>query len=678
MKNISTSIFRVLLLTTASFLVGTESKAQTPGTLDSTFGTAGLASIAPNSGPGFFYDTEVQPDGKIVVVGNISASDGLPFANVARITANGAFDPTFDGDGFVLSSLIRSPRVIAIQADGKILAGGFLDFSGNQGFVRLNSDGSPDTTLNGNGQVVSTIGTGFNPTSINVQTDGKIIVAGTTALTGNSQDFGILRYNSNGTLDTTFGTGGRVATDISGSDAAFGSVVQPDGKIIVVGNSTDVLSNIRSATLVRYNSDGSLDITFGSGGKIIRASGTNTSAHKVAVQSDGKIIIVGGGILPLRYNPNGTLETIFQGAGVFLYFGLAIQPNGKIVVSGGAGIGGGNYNSSVLRYNTDGLLDTTFAGGRVITAAGGNIAEDVVIQPDGKIVAGGTKYQDDSKIVLARYIGDAANRHKFDFDGDGKSDVSVFRPSSSIWYLLNSTSGFTGVQFGASADKLIPADYDGDGKTDVAVFRPSNGTWYLNRSTLGFTGISFGASDDIPVPADYDGDGKAELAVFRPSNGYWYLLNLVTSQFTATPFGQNGDKPVAADYDGDGKSDLAVNRGDTWYIQRSQLGFTGLQFGDSNDKLVPADYDGDGKADVAVFRPSNGTWYLQRSTAGFIGIQFGASGDLPSAADYDGDGKADVAVFRQGIWYQNRTTAGFTSIQFGSSGDTPIPNAFVR
>ncbi len=262
-----------------------------------------------------------------------------------------------------------------------------------------------------------------------------------------------------------------------------------------------------------------------------------------------------------------------------------------------------------------------------------------------------------------------------DFDGDGKSDVSVFRPDSGFWYILGSQNGFSGTQFGSIEDKLAPADYDGDGKTDLAVYR--GGIWFLQRSSAGFTSVVFGELNDIPQPADFDGDGKAELVLFRPSNGTWYVLNLATNQLNAVQFGAIGDIPVVGDYDGDSKADYAVYRNDTWYLQRSTAGFTGIQFGSSGDKIVPADYDGDGKTDVAVFRPSNGIWYLLRSTSGFTGIQFGISTDLPVPADYDGDGKTDVAVFRDGTWYLQQSTAGFTGIQFGIGTDKPIPNAFT-
>jgi hypothetical protein len=290
---------------------------------------------------------------------------------------------------------------------------------------------------------------------------------------------------------------------------------------------------------------------------------------------------------------------------------------------------------------------------------------------------------DGNDVVITRI-----NKANFDFDNDGKSDVSVFRPSNGTWYaLLSSTGALFGQQFGASGDQPAPADFDGDNKTDTAVFRPTTGYWFVLRSfDSTFNAVQFGASGDYAVPNDFDGDGRADVAVFRPSDGGWYQLRSLTNQFVAQQFGNSQDKPVIGEFDGDGIGDLAVFRSDgNWYVLRSSDGaFYGLNFGFGTDKICPADYDGDGKTDIAVFRgsnnPSEADFYLLRSSdGGFQAAAFGAVGDVPVVADYDGDGKADFAVFRPGenAWYLLRTAAGFTGVVFGQAGDKPVPSAFT-
>lgn len=267
-----------------------------------------------------------------------------------------------------------------------------------------------------------------------------------------------------------------------------------------------------------------------------------------------------------------------------------------------------------------------------------------------------------------------------DFDGDGKTDVSVFRPNSGSWFITNSSDGaFRSVNFGLSEDLLAPADLDGDGKTDVAVFR--DGVWHILNSSNGVVRSDhFGSANDKPVPADLDGDGKADLAVFR--GGTWYILNSSDGQSRAVSWGLSDDLPVPADHDGDGQADIAVFRpaNGTWYLLRSTAGFAAVNFGVAEDKPVVGDYDGDGQNDIAVWRPSAGTWYLFMSTTGFAAHHFGISTDVPTPGDYDGDGKTDVAVFRpdNGYWFLQQSRSGYTAINFGTNGDKPVPAAFVQ
>ena len=270
----------------------------------------------------------------------------------------------------------------------------------------------------------------------------------------------------------------------------------------------------------------------------------------------------------------------------------------------------------------------------------------------------------------------ASGDARADFDGDGRTDLSVFRPANGTWFLNRSTAGLLAIQFGQAGDTIVPGDYDNDNRADVAVRRGQ--IWYiLNSSNSTVTTVQFGLASDIPVQRDYDGDGDTDIAVFRPSNGVWYTSTNPMTNFGAVRFGQNGDVPVPDDYDGDGKDDLAVFRNGTWFLNQSTAGMRAVNFGAASDMPVQADYDGDNRTDIAVFRPSNGTWYILGSTAGFYGVQFGAGTDIPVPGDYDGDGRDDQAVFRGGTWFINRSQSGATAVPFGAGSDEPVPNAYI-
>ncbi len=701
-----------------------------PGALDPTFGTGGKV-VTPDFRPDPSASSSasamlIQPDGKIIVTGTTSELAGTFYRSyliLARYNTNGSLDQTFGTGGKVVTDLAGTQvevYAIALQPDGKILVGGtspiWFEIGVNNGFnfviVRFNSNGSVDTSFDSDGLVVTDFSGGTtNDDQINslaVQADGKIVAAG-HARAGSTVDFAVARYNTNGSPDTSFDTDGKRTTQVSTNDDSIKSVrVQPDGKIVAIGYGVAPFNSDFDFAAVRYNTDGSLDANFGAGGMALTGFSTGEDEFALAglLQPDGKIVAGGyartpGGVSSnfalVRWNSDGSLDTNFGTGGRALadFFeradralALALQPNGKIVAAGYATVPASpasHTDFAVARFTPTGLLDSSFGtNGKTTTNFGGGLETDharaVVVQADGKIVAagfGGTQPNTSSRLALARFIGDAPNSLSklFDFDGDGQSDIGVFRPTDGRWYLSRSAQGFSATAFGLSNDRIVPADYDGDGKTDIAVFR--NGAWYILYTLGNQVGArQFGASGDVPVPADYDGDGRADFAVYRASEGAWYRLNSSDNSFTAVSFGLAEDRPTVGDFDGDGKADIAVFRPSTasWYrLNSSDNSFTSVAFGLSNDIPVAADYDGDGKADVAVFRPTDGGWYrLNSSDNAFVSVMFGTTGDVPVAADYDGDGKTDIAVFRAGEWYALRSTAGFMGIQFGLANDVPV------
>ncbi|MET9609423.1 calcium-binding protein [Streptomyces sp. NPDC006512] len=392
-----------------------------PGDPDPTFGGGdGIVTTDLGSSEAA-ADMVVQPDGKIVAVGG-DVSDFVGNFAAVRYNADGSPDTTF-GDGGKVSTDIAggsdTANGVALQADGKIvvvgvsenLEGGVAWFT----VVRYNPDGSLDTTFDGDGKAVTDFGGGGadQGSDVAVQADGKIVAAG-----GVGGVFALARYNAlDGSLDTTFDGDGKLFTDFGGlqeGSTAYGLALQADGRIIAAGDTTEGL--VRDFALARYNSDGSADTSFSGDGRLTTDLGSMDTAQDVVVQSDGRIVAVGGSgpaFALARYTANGTLDTAFDGDGRVTTnlggpqggssaYDVVQQADGKLVA-----VGGGNGDFALARYLTNGSLDTGFGGGdgTVTTNLGGaDLARSAALLPDGRILtAGGGGAGED--FALARYEG---------------------------------------------------------------------------------------------------------------------------------------------------------------------------------------------------------------------------------------------------------------------------------
>jgi uncharacterized delta-60 repeat protein len=619
-----------------------------------------------------------QPDGKYVVAGNFTFANASAHQHIARFNADGTIDNTFQSGYGLWGVGGVSANAVARQADGKILLGGnfwVYNLDTSRSLVRLNADGSRDASFTPLGIQA---GTNPNVNDLLVLPDGKIMVAGSGLDLGNQT---LVRLNTNGMGDAGFANG-------NGNGNMQKVIRQPDGKLIVVGNFTTYAGQSRSR-IVRLNENGSLDGTFNIG------TGANNQISTAELLPDGKILIAGffttfNGTTRnriARLNGDGSLDATFapvSGANGSIG-AIAVQPDGKIVIAGGFTTFDGSTRIRLARLNANGTLDTTADSGIV-----NNFRFSVrrlMLTADNEILVGGqfATYTGVNRASIAKlsFAAPEQNEAPFDFDGDGKTDIGIFRPTGAEWWINRSSNGSTfAAQFGTSTDRIVPADYTGDGKADIAVWRPSDGNWFVLRSEdFSFYAFPFGTNGDLPAPADYDNDGIADPAVFRPSNGVWFIMRS-SGGTHIEQFGSNGDVPVAADYDNDGKADLAIFRTSLgqWWINRSTAGVIAVTFGNSADKPTPGDFTGDGKADIALWRPADGNWFVLRSEDfSFYAFPFGTVGDIPAPGDYDGDGKFDATVFRpsNSVWFSERSTAGTLILQFGSAGDMPVPNAFV-
>jgi uncharacterized delta-60 repeat protein len=342
------------------------------GSLDATFGTGGKVTTSIGSSKDYGVAAAIQIDDKIVVAGASNNGSDEDFALV-RYNSDGSLDATFGTGGIVttpIGSYIDAAYAVAIQDDDKIVAVGYCwnYIVGNYDYAlaRYNSDGSLDTTFGTDGKVITSVGDDSEAAyGVAIQDDDKIVVAGASWLSG-TVDFSLVRYNSDGSLDTTFGTGGKVLTSIgSGNDFGSALAIQDGGKIVVAGYSNANGSN--DFALVRYNSDGSLDTTFGTGGIVLTPIGSGDDrGYAVTIQDGGKIVVAGQSnngsnddFALVRYNSDGSLDTTFGaggkvttpiGSGGDYGHAVAIQDGSKIVVAGYS-FNGSSYDFAMTRYN---------------------------------------------------------------------------------------------------------------------------------------------------------------------------------------------------------------------------------------------------------------------------------------------------------------------------------------
>lgn len=634
-----------------------------------------------------------------------------------------------------------------VLADGKVVVAGtaIAQTPGNSYFGdfvlrRLNADGSVDTGFGVGGDVQTTFfryGPGVGQQSdtglgaMKIQPDGKIVVAGICRINGAAgndtalgSDLCLIRYNANGTIDTSFGgntivaysgnpnfpgttytmEAGKVFTltgtnTVSNATTGFGGTpvkirIATDGRIFVFGyNSNDVLNGSiagsRNKSFVAiYSTSGVLQgIT-----SLFDQTGNGTDGYGQTriydgdLLSDGSFIAVGQQTRLVSSNPVAfsTLKwVVFRGSNTPNYlnqvnnnpnesaYAIAQLRSNKILIGGGT-LG----TPTLVRYNGNLTLDTTFGTGGILRydGTGNNTSIDTFYigalrtQPDGKIL-GGTNNGNIARFNPDGSLDRSWAQIRLDIP-DSLSNRGVLANLRFVtpFPIMSGTDGR--INFGNLSyrpnGKLITAGSVGEG----AISGPSGRGVVTQIKSHFRNGGTFN---------DLNNDGKAEIAVYRPTDGVWHSLDSFTGGYTPAQFGNSTDKIVPADYDGDGKTDRAVFRDGVWYVFKSSNNQVNVfTWGQAGDLPRPGDFNGDGQADFAIFRPAEGNWYIyysnpiQPGNTIFNVVRFGASGDAPVLGDFDGDGKSDIAVFRNGVWYFIRSGDGSIGIvQFGIAGDVP-------
>ncbi|MEH2590705.1 beta strand repeat-containing protein [Bradyrhizobium sp. AZCC 1721] len=642
------------------------------------FVTAPDFEAPANAGTNNVYDVTVQ------------VSDGYGGTDtqaIAVTVGNVNEAPTFVGDSMTTTAIGPGDdfgRGVAIQPDGKILVAGSsfngtgIDFA----LVRYEIDGHVDTSFGGDGKVITDFGgADGNGYSVVVDPSGKILVAGYTG-SGAESDFAIVRYNADGSLDTSFGDGGKVITDLLVDDFGQSVGLQPDGKIVVSGYSFNANISGFDFALVRYNADGSLDFSFNGDGRVTTRIGTHEASYSVVVQPDGKILAAGhslffgtNDIAVVRYNADGSLDTDFGEDGrVTTDFGhtndvgqsVAVQADGRIVV---AGISQGDI--AVVRYNADGSLDTSFGdGGRVTTsiAAGNDVGSSVTIQADGRILVAGSSFNGaNTDFAIVRYNTDGSLDTSF---GDGGKLTTQIGAGSDEGYSVKLQpdgrillAGYS--SNGVNADFAL-VRYNTDGSLDSTFGTPDVMAISIAENTASAT--TFVASDpDAGQALTYAIAGGADAGQFEID------ANTGALSFVSAP---NFEAPADAGSNNVYNLTISVSDGsgatDTQALAITVTNVSGSIVGDAGDNNLV----GTNEEDTISGLAGNDTLDGRGGVDSLLGGEgddtlLAIAGDVVGGEIYDGGGGLDTLQIAGFMEFEGVTLNSIEALTYTSGFDSP-------
>lgn len=617
-------------------------KYNADGSPDNTFSSDGMQTTNFGSYENYSYSLGFQADGKIIAAGYTGNNGSYDFA-VARYNKNGSLDKTFSGDGKQTQSIGSSdhyPTTIAVQQDGKIVVEGAAFNGSNNDFVvtRCNSDGSADKTFDNDGKLITDFGSGDDfANSIAIQNDGKVLVGGYSYLntnTGINSHFDIARYNTNGSLDNSFDNDGKLSEGLQQGYTIYSSaVVQKDGKIVVGGYSWNGKNN--DFTVIRYNTNGSLDKSFSSDGKQMTDFGGDDYANSIAIQGDGKIVVGGYSIngnahfAVARYNTNGTLDNTFSSDGKEIAtFGtddfansVAVSSDGKIMVAGYSNTATSSLTDfAICRYNADGSLDNTFsADGKQLTDI--NLSDDygysMALQADGKIVVAGNSWNgNDNDFAVVRYNNDGTLDNTFSSDGRLITDFSF------------SDDYATSVAI-QSNGKIVAGGRTGNyGSYKIALARyNTDGTFDPTFSSDGKQTANFGLSDLSANSVAVLESGKIIAA--GSSNNHFALTRFNTDGSTDNNFSNKGIQITEVSAAEDKIQGIAVSRDKLYAAGYAQLpgtlGAVARYILDENKAPV-----------VSISSPAAETTYTSPATITINATATDADGTIASVKFYNG------------------------------------------